>query len=36
MIREHVQDLQEMARGYSEAESANQELAGTLASDVVL
>ena len=35
MIQEHVTDLNEMARKYQEAEKAGQELAGSLAGDVL-
>jgi len=35
MITEHVNDLQEMAAHYTEAETANQEVAGSLSSDII-
>ncbi len=36
MIQEHVTDLNEMARGYSEAERANVEEASSLSGDVIV
>lgn len=36
MIQEHVTDLQEMARQYQDAEKASQELASSLAGDVLI
>ena len=36
MVQAHVQDLQEMARSYTEAETANQEIASTLTTDVIV
>ena len=36
MIREHVTDLQGIARTYQTTETENQELSGALASDVIL
>lgn len=35
MINEHVTDLQEMARGYEQAEAANTSTASALSSDVI-
>ena len=35
MVQEHVQDLQEIASNYTEAETANQEVAGALNSDII-
>lgn len=35
MITEHVQDLQEMARNYQQAERTNVETAGSLNSDII-
>lgn len=35
MITEHVNDLQEMARNYQAAETANVETAGGLAADII-
>ena len=35
MVNEHVTDLQEMAANYTEAETANQEVAGGLSSDII-
>ena len=36
MVQEHVQDLQDIARTYSEAETANQEIANSLSADVIV
>ena len=36
MVQEHVQDLQDIARNYTEAETANQEIANSLSSDVIV
>ena len=36
MIREHVSDLEEMARAYAEAENINMEEFGSLSSDVIV
>ncbi len=36
MVREHVTDLQEIARNFQRAETQNQELSGALASDVIV
>lgn len=36
MINEHVTDLQEMARAYEQAESANTTAASALSSDVIV
>ena len=35
MIQEHVTDLNEMAAKYCEAENANQDVAASLAGDVI-
>jgi WXG100 family type VII secretion target len=35
MIKEHVSDLQEMARNYQQAESANVESANALQGDII-
>lgn len=35
MIQEHVTDLNEMAAKYREAENANQDVAASLAGDVI-
>ena len=35
MITEHVNDLQEMATHYSEAETANQKVAANLSSEII-
>jgi hypothetical protein len=36
MVTEHVNDLNDMARSYQEAESKNVEEAGTLSGDVIV
>lgn len=36
MVNEHVEDLQEMARAYESAESANTSTAGALSADVIV
>ena len=36
MVQERVQDLQDIARNYTEAETANQEIANSLSSDVIV
>ncbi|MBQ9065521.1 MAG: WXG100 family type VII secretion target [Blautia sp.] len=35
MVEEHVKDLQEIAANYTEAETANQEAAGALSTDII-
>ncbi|MGN0621788.1 MAG: WXG100 family type VII secretion target [Porcipelethomonas sp.] len=35
MIQEHVRDLQDMAQGYTEAESANESAASALQSGII-
>lgn len=35
MVNEHVEDLKAMARGYEQAEQANQDLANALRDDVI-